>query len=390
MDYKARKVAMLSAFSHQLTEFIDVVQTSAKELDRDQFRRNILDSINDYVPSDRSILILQNDGARFPDFFRRNINEKKDQEYIKYYYSLDPFANLEGGPYGCRLVSSLPHRKTVVALEEIIAYPAFTSSEYYTDFLLPMNAHHELEIYLEQDSRLKGFIALLRSRKSRSFSEEEIRMAQAFSPIISLGLENVMLREKVELDKTVVGIMENFPSCGCMLFSQSCKPLFMNRKAKEICIDLNNGSHSNQKKMPEVPTRILKNIETYQKEAALDQSNYAPLLKEDIIKCKEVYRTTYQICSERPGGTCEKKILVLIDQINKKQNLALEKAVSIFGLSRREADVVQNIYEGQKNSEIARRLCISELTVKTHIQNIFEKMKVNSRAAVVYTIMSKF
>jgi DNA-binding CsgD family transcriptional regulator len=253
-----------------------------------------------------------------------------------------------------------------------------------------MNAHHELEIYLEDDSRLKGFIALLRSRKFRSFSDQEIRMAQAFSPIISLALENVMLREKVELDKTVMGIMENFPNCGCMLFSKSCNPIFMNRKAKEICLDLSNGSRSNQKKIPEVPTGISKNIETYQKETALDKSNDAPLLKEDIIKGKEVYRTTYQICSEIPGSTCGEKILVLIDQVDKKQNLALEKAVSIFGLSRREADVVRNIYEGRKNSEIARRLCISELTVKTHIQNIFKKMKVKSRAALVYTIMSKF
>jgi DNA-binding CsgD family transcriptional regulator len=278
----------------------------------------------------------------------------------------------------------------VVALEEIVAYPAFTSSEYYMDFLLPMNAHHELEIYLEEDSRLKGFIALLRSRKSRGFSEDEIRMAQAFSPIISLSLENVMLREKVELDKTVMGIMENFPNCGCMLFSKSCKPLFMNRKAKEICADLSNDSRSNQKKIPEVPTEILKNIEIYQKEAVLDKSNVAPVLKEDIIRREEVYRTTYQICSEMSGGTCREKILVLIDHINNKQNHALEKAVSIFGLSRREADVVRSIYEGRKNSEIAKRLCISELTVKTHIQNIFEKMKVNSRTALIYTIISKF
>ena len=41
------------------------------------------------------------------------------------------------------------------------------------------------------------------------------------------------------------------------------------------------------------------------------------------------------------------------------------------------------IYEGRSNAEIAEALFISESTVKTHIYNIFKKMKIKNRMSVM-------
>ena len=52
-------------------------------------------------------------------------------------------------------------------------------------------------------------------------------------------------------------------------------------------------------------------------------------------------------------------------------------------LSQRELDVLGLIAQGASNRDAARRLFISEATVKTHVLHIFAKLGVNDRAAAV-------
>ncbi len=51
-----------------------------------------------------------------------------------------------------------------------------------------------------------------------------------------------------------------------------------------------------------------------------------------------------------------------------------------FKLTDRENEVLLQLVQAQSNLEIARRLCLSESTVKTHLRNIFKKMGVRSRS----------
>jgi DNA-binding NarL/FixJ family response regulator len=52
-------------------------------------------------------------------------------------------------------------------------------------------------------------------------------------------------------------------------------------------------------------------------------------------------------------------------------------------LTDREVEVLQMVAEGQNNLDIARRLHLSEKTVRNHVSNIFTKLRVGDRAQAV-------
>jgi DNA-binding CsgD family transcriptional regulator len=59
-----------------------------------------------------------------------------------------------------------------------------------------------------------------------------------------------------------------------------------------------------------------------------------------------------------------------------------------FGLTKTEILIVQRLYKGMKNSEIAEAMFISQETVKKHIQNAFKKTGIKNRAALIHKLQN--
>ena len=59
-----------------------------------------------------------------------------------------------------------------------------------------------------------------------------------------------------------------------------------------------------------------------------------------------------------------------------------ESRPSLEQLSAREHEIAILISEGLSNKEIARRLLLTEGTVKIHLHNIYSKLEVRNRAAL--------
>jgi DNA-binding NarL/FixJ family response regulator len=52
-------------------------------------------------------------------------------------------------------------------------------------------------------------------------------------------------------------------------------------------------------------------------------------------------------------------------------------------LTPRQQDLLRLVAAGHTNTQIARRLGLSESTVRTHLENIYRRLQVSSRAAAV-------
>ena len=64
-----------------------------------------------------------------------------------------------------------------------------------------------------------------------------------------------------------------------------------------------------------------------------------------------------------------------------RRDTGLREATSV--LTPRELEVVGMIVQGMRNKEIAARLCVSEGTIKTHLHNVYHKLKLSGRVELI-------
>ena len=81
----------------------------------------------------------------------------------------------------------------------------------------------------------------------------------------------------------------------------------------------------------------------------------------------------------------EKQVLKEVEvYISRNENFVLnESLVSQLELSKREMEILNLLAQGDSNQEIASKLFVSLSTVKTHNQNLFEKLDVKRRIQAV-------
>lgn len=71
----------------------------------------------------------------------------------------------------------------------------------------------------------------------------------------------------------------------------------------------------------------------------------------------------------------------------KKSEKKINKDVNIDALTPKEKEVLSLVAKGASNQEIANELCVQDVTVKTHLNSIFKKLKVSNRTQAVLLAM---
>lgn len=72
-------------------------------------------------------------------------------------------------------------------------------------------------------------------------------------------------------------------------------------------------------------------------------------------------------------------------------NQLLSHRTNLFiALSARELELTKLVQKGLSNKEISKELFISEETVKTHLKNIFKKLKISKRFELIHTAQDHF
>jgi DNA-binding CsgD family transcriptional regulator len=93
---------------------------------------------------------------------------------------------------------------------------------------------------------------------------------------------------------------------------------------------------------------------------------------------------------ELDGGVIDvdSRFAVLVDPIGAPQSgkIDLQKVKGLFKLSKREAEVVEELVSGSTDKEIARQLGISVETVRAYLKSVRAKLGVSTRTAIVSAV----
>lgn len=121
------------------------------------------------------------------------------------------------------------------------------------------------------------------------------------------------------------------------------------------------------------------------------------LRKESIVSALLCYKiwgvvstnTDFHIFQKVLDAVCKGEIWIdnnVIKELLHNREI-ISKRGKITGITEREKEIIECVCQGYSNKEIASRLCISEQTVKAHLNKIFRKFGVSGRFQLIKLVI---
>ena len=288
-----------------------------------------------FIPSDRERGDLLLEGSQIfdhpPQYFL---------EYVLHFSSLDPV--FSSGWF--RSFSN-----DVTRLSDLVPQDWYDTSPYVQDLLKRAQIFHVLISSLGNDGHPVGLLRLHRQDKEKPFTQRDILFLKALAPHLAQTIDR--FRE--------TSIPEYPQGTGIMLIQQDRSIFWGNSLAKKIWGDRNTRDIDiSGDNLPRI-------INTAQGSYKIRTIPIQALKDTDDPVSEEV------------------KAQVIILEPFPQQQLGSEK-LSSLGLTPRQAEISSLVLQGRSNRAIAAKLGISEQTVKDHLHDIFNKLKIKSRYQLIF------
>ena len=361
-----------------LTNVLRVISASNESLDNRLVRQKALDALFHTISAEGAIFFLPDGSGLFTYIILKNLDKTYCNYYKTYFYQFDPL----------HLTQGLETERRLDRLETTFSYDSFRPTEYYNDFLKPQKIHHKLIVNLVAEKELYGRIVLTRPRQSDHFTENEVRTAKTISPYLAHALAHNELRRKIRLKGNILNYIEKQSSIGMLLLDEDLHIIYQNSKAEEAFGKLN-CSGSAAKHEDSISSQLLRDCREIKAGLESCPARGVIVPKHSVVKGPNHTRfsLTSRVLDQESDWEGSRLLMVSIKE-QSPANINAQYLMDKFHLSRREIDVVALLFLGLKNAQIARKLFVSEVTIKKHLQNIYEKVGVSNRTALINTVLT--
>jgi DNA-binding CsgD family transcriptional regulator len=244
----------------------------------------------------------------------------------------------------------------------------------YREHTGPLGLHYELRGACSVGKERWGGIDLIRERGRPDFDDREVALLRRLAPHLGAALRAAALLSQDALEAnevTVPGVL--------ILDHRRWSVSHYNATAECLLGELENLSPGWQEgDLPVALTSVAAAMRRALKpETERDRASVPRL----CVKARSGRWLTLQgtLSEARPGRPSE--MIIIIEPAGPKE-ITWIKATA-YGLSDREKEVVELVVRGAATKQIAATLYISEYTVQDHLSNIFDKIGVRGRKALV-------
>jgi DNA-binding CsgD family transcriptional regulator len=240
----------------------------------------------------------------------------------------------------------------------------------YRELVGPLSYGYELRGAFSTGTQLWGGLALWREKGRPDFAAREVAFVRRTAPHIAMGLRAATLQRELHGD-----------DAAGVLVLDGWGTVVQNSAAAELRLEELGDLGARWREGEGLPAPIwtvLGALKSSLRPGTDRELNSSPYLR---VQGRSGRWLTLQASRTEPTHARPAESMVIIAPAGPKEVLRL--TASGYGLSPREQEVVELAVRGASTREISRALYISEYTVKDHLKNIFGKVGVRGRRALV-------
>jgi DNA-binding CsgD family transcriptional regulator len=244
----------------------------------------------------------------------------------------------------------------------------------YRELVGPEGYGYELRGAFSTGSQLWGGLALWREKGHPDFTARQVAFVRRVAPHIAAGLRAASLQQELHDDQV------GDDASGVLILDGWGTVVQHNGAAERRLREIGNlgGRWREGQGLPAPIWTVLGALKRSLRPESDRDLNGSPYLQ---VRASSGRWLTLQASRTEPANTRPGESVVIIAPAGPKEVLRLSTIG--YGLSPREREVADLVVRGASTRQISKALYISEYTVKDHLKNIFGKVGVRDRRALV-------
>jgi DNA-binding CsgD family transcriptional regulator len=282
-------------------------------------------------------------------------------------------------PLNFRSLSAQLPKKQVFLHEEEWALAQFWRSEAFSLLTSQLGWRRSVILLLREDGDVHGALPIWRSADQKHFSKEELCFLQACAPHLSHGLRNAQLIQERATPSAGEFLPSSIWGTGVILMDPTGAIVTMDEPARSTFKQLRRLDGTRIDKFDDRARDILEYVRRVTLAAFRDPAlvGPAPMIRMFAHWSGAVLKLRGAVAEASDG----RQYVTVIVERGETITLHRQRTMLRWGLSEREAVVLDFVRTGKTNAEIGVILGASTLTVKKHLEHIIDKLGVETRTA---------